>query len=142
MHVLLVLHTVFCISDFQGLNYIPPLPQFNGLYPSYLPDYVRVPGVKRSKTDKSSGGGDDTLCRDTNTADIKLNLITFAVSGQALSEIQMGNESDSQPSDEDEPAPVVAADSSITPLAVDRRTLSVQRIPNHDRTYMGMVVCG
>ncbi|KAF6775942.1 hypothetical protein AHF37_04329 [Paragonimus kellicotti] len=93
-------------ENFQGLNFIPPWPHFNSIYSSYLPDSVRVPGAKRLQTHQDSLP--DAVKRPrpgadipTLTADVKLNLITFAVSGQALSEVQMGNESDSQSSEDE-----------------------------------------
>ncbi|KAF5396732.1 hypothetical protein PHET_10348, partial [Paragonimus heterotremus] len=129
---------------FQGLNFIPPLPHFDNIYPSYLPDSVRVPGAKRLQTHQMSLPDDAKRPRSgadipTLTADFKLNLITFAVSGQALSEVQMGNESDSQSSEDESDVagltePVVSSGISSTG---DQLTLSVQRIPNLCRTYMG-----
>ncbi|KAA3672016.1 U3 small nucleolar RNA-associated protein 25 [Paragonimus westermani] len=131
-------------ENFQGLNFIPPWPHFNSIYPSHLPDSVRVPGAKRLHTHQISSP--DAVKRLQSgayipplTADVKLKLVTFAVSGQALSEVQMGNESDSQSSEDEcdtgiSMKPIVSPGVSSTG---DQLTLSVQRIPNLSRSYMG-----
>ncbi|TPP67199.1 Digestive organ expansion factor [Fasciola gigantica] len=83
-----ILMTAWLFSDFQGLNYIPSIPHYPGLYPTYLPDHVRIPGLKPVKSANSGATHPFKKARidphdvDSITPglpDVKLNLIPFAV---------------------------------------------------------------
>ncbi|VDP92614.1 unnamed protein product [Echinostoma caproni] len=98
-------------ENFQGFNYIPPLPCYPGLYPTYLPDHVRIPGLKPVQTQTVNGAplhpakkarvvpSNDQSA--PGLPDVKLTLIPFAVFGQTDSGPQNPVNSNSDSDDED-----------------------------------------
>ncbi|TGZ68536.1 hypothetical protein CRM22_004212 [Opisthorchis felineus] len=131
-------------ENFQGLNFIPPQPHYPGLYPSYLPEAVRVPGTKRnpSKLDSSHPttkrgrmDGSLTSCLE----EVKLNLITFAVSGQALRGVQLSTEDSDVDSHSDDESfgevKRIKLDISVEELRKNQLSM-VERISSHDLTYL------
>lgn len=75
---------ILFLLDFQGLNYFPPVPLFQGDFPTYLTDKYRVPGLRKPK---SKSGEEEVNDADddekTILDDLKVSLITFGVSGSS-----------------------------------------------------------
>ncbi|CAH8555524.1 unnamed protein product [Schistosoma mattheei] len=74
-------------ENFQGLNYIPPLSHYPDLYPTFLPDWVRIPelnasirtGQKRQHSDMNAIKQGDKSLTNYN---FKLHSISLVVPGQ------------------------------------------------------------
>ncbi|BHF62200.1 hypothetical protein SprV_0100518100 [Sparganum proliferum] len=71
-------------ENFQGLNLFLSAPLYQGVFPSYLPDSHRVPGLKLP-IPLANGATANTPQQETKTAldNFKLTLLTFGVSGSA-----------------------------------------------------------
>ncbi|CAH8570314.1 unnamed protein product [Heterobilharzia americana] len=72
-------------ENFQGMNYIPPLPHYTGLYPTFLPDWIRVPGLKPSiRTGQKRQHPDKDVVNNDKSinSNFKLHLVSFLVPGQ------------------------------------------------------------
>lgn len=84
------------ITDFQGMNFIPPTTRSTEIFPSFVPAWVRVPGLKQqqqhqpiaqpAKRRRADDPSTDASHRDkvpTNLgAEVKVSLLAFAVAGQ------------------------------------------------------------
>ncbi|CAH8581958.1 unnamed protein product [Schistosoma rodhaini] len=109
-------------ENFQGMNYIPPLSHYPDLYPTFLPSWVRIPGLKapirtgqkRQHSDMSATKEGDKSLTNYN---FKLHLISFVVPGQipvklsCTDSVSKNNQSDSD--DEIEMSPKTTADNSL-----------------------------
>ncbi|CAH8512429.1 unnamed protein product [Schistosoma turkestanicum] len=83
-------------ENFQGMNYIPPLSQYPDLYPTYLPDWIRIPalkapiptGKKRKHSDMNGIKAQEEAEKEkeedksSTNYNFKLHLISFVVPGQ------------------------------------------------------------
>ncbi|RTG82137.1 U3 small nucleolar RNA-associated protein 25 [Schistosoma bovis] len=74
-------------GECESMNYIPPLSYYPDLYPTFLPDWVRVPGLKASiRTGQKRQHSDMNAIKEENKSltnyNFKLHLISFVVPGQ------------------------------------------------------------
>ncbi|CAH8569156.1 unnamed protein product [Schistosoma bovis] len=125
-------------ENFQGMNYIPPLSYYPDLYPTFLPDWVRVPGLKASiRTGQKRQHSDMNAIKEEDKSltnyNFKLHLISFVVPGQISVKssctklVSENNQSDSD--DEIEISPKTTTDNSLhclsNSLKIDSSTNSL-----------------
>ncbi|CAH8858023.1 unnamed protein product [Trichobilharzia szidati] len=97
-------------ENFQGMNYIPPVSCYNDLYPTFLPEWQRVPGLKppvlRSGQKRQHSETDVSEADDKSiNYNFKLHLISFLIPGQisvkSSSGTKLANENQLDSSDSD-----------------------------------------
>ncbi|RTG87548.1 uncharacterized protein DC041_0004641 [Schistosoma bovis] len=109
-------------ENFQGLNYIPPLSHYPDLYPTFLPDWVRIPELKGSiRTEQKRQHSDMNAIKQGDKSltnyNSKLHSISFIVPGQnfikssCTKSVNKNNQSDSD--DEIEMSPKTTTDNSL-----------------------------
>ncbi|CAH8580016.1 unnamed protein product [Schistosoma curassoni] len=109
-------------ENFQGLNYIPPLSHYPDLYPTFLPDWVRIPELKASiRTEQKRQHSDMNAIKQGDKSltnyNFKLHSISFIVPGQisikssCTKSVNKNNQSDSD--DEIEISPKTTTDNSL-----------------------------
>ncbi|CAL8069499.1 unnamed protein product [Calicophoron daubneyi] len=135
-------------ENFQGLNYVPPLPRYPGLFPSYLPDEIRVPGSKCNVSKPDTMASIDKRQRLENGCSapsesgvaIKLNLISFAVYGQSSSiDVSRFDKSGHLESDDEvEDTELLELQQKVKKSRLNNGelSLSVEHIPQTDFTYL------
>ncbi|TNN07979.1 Digestive organ expansion factor [Schistosoma japonicum] len=135
-------------ENFQGMNYIPPLSHYTDLYPTFLPDWVRIPGLKipNRTGQKRQHSNIESVNEDKSTNyNFKLHLISFVVPGQISLKSSYGklvNKDQSDSEDEMEVPPLKINDSlsSKELLKLDSSTnsllLSRKSLTPTDYTYL------
>ncbi|CAH8575991.1 unnamed protein product [Schistosoma guineensis] len=113
-------------ENFQGLNYIPPLSYYPDLYPTFLPDWVRIPELKASirteqKRQHSNMNAIKQGDKSLTNYNFKLHSISFVVPEQISIKssctklVSKNNQSDSD--DEIEMSPKTTTDNSLLCLS-------------------------
>ncbi|VDP40663.1 unnamed protein product [Schistosoma mattheei] len=125
-------------GECESMNYIPPLSYYPDLYPTFLPDWVRVPGLKASiRTGQKRQHSDMNDIKEEDKSltnyNFKLHLISFVVPGQISVKssctklVSENNQSDSD--DETEISPKTTTDNSLhclsNSLKIDSSTNSL-----------------
>ncbi|CAH8858155.1 unnamed protein product [Trichobilharzia szidati] len=128
-------------ENFQGMNYIPPVSCYNDLYPTFLPEWQRVPGLKppvlRSGQKRQHSETDVSEADDKPiNYNFKLHLISFLIPGQisvkSSSGTKLANENQLDSSDSDSEEKQL----SITPLPIS----SSKHLPTLDTTTNSLLL--
>ncbi|CAH8535560.1 unnamed protein product [Dicrocoelium dendriticum] len=133
-------------DNFQGLNFFPSVPRFEDISPSHFGDVTHPPEAKRARlfargAYKTADQFTGSLTKLRGASNVSVNLIPFAVSGQALSTLEhLCDVGDSVDVDVSTEADCMAASKndelSTRLVCLHQTSTSVDRISDTDLSYM------